>query len=153
MKIIYRPDDSDQQEFIFRPGELTNAEAEMIEDVGGGAWDTWEEFSRKFMLGGVRALRAGLWVCLRKQNPRLRFVDVSFRIDQVECDLEDDEAQRLRDSIDTNEDLTGEEREQVLEILDQGGITQASKQLGDLDRVIAEPVGKEPLADSPTDST
>ena len=161
MKIIYTPSDGERQEFIFRPGELTNVEAEMIEIQGGEAWDTYEEFGRKFMNGNMRAYRAALWICLKRhQDPKIKFMDVSFRVDQIDVDLEEDEKERIYTAIESDENIDPEQRELMLEMLGEGG--QDQKVIKELDQfpgpdfiegAVAEPVGKDDESVSATSST
>ena len=143
MKIIYTPTDGEKREFIFRPGELTNVETEMIEIQGGEAWDTYEDFGRKFMSGSMRAYRAALWICLKRQDPKIKFLDVSFRVDELDVDLEDDEKGRIYAAIEGDENIDDEQREQMLALLKEGTDDQAVlKQIPDLETVVGEPMGK-----------
>jgi hypothetical protein len=159
MKITYRPTNGPERSFIFRPNELDNRQAELIENVGGEAWATWEEFGRKFMMGSIRAYRAALWLLLKEENPRLRFGDVSFQVDQLEVDLEDEEFNRIADALELDENLDPEQREHLMEMMTEGRDQIAALRELDQDSsvkveaVVAEPVGKENPADAPTSST
>lgn len=155
MKITYVPIDGEKREFIFRPGELTNLEAELIEIQGGEIWDSYEEFGRLFMNGNMRAYRAALWVCLRREQPRLKFNDLSFRVDQLNVELEEDERDRIVAAIADDIDIEEEQREALLSILAEGGQDQmVIKQLSQpIMEKAAESVGKDAESVSTTNST
>jgi hypothetical protein len=159
MKITYRPTDGPERSWLFRPNDLDNREAELIENVGGEAWATWEEFGRKFMLGSIRAYRAALWLLLRRENPRLRFNDVGFKVDQLDVDLEDEEFQRITEALEQDETIDPEQREHLKELMAEGRNELAAIDLNDqqgpefLEAAVAEPVGKGEPVDSNISST
>lgn len=159
MKLTFRPTDGEERSFIFRPNELDNREAELIENVGGEAWATWEEFGRKFMLGSIRAYRAALWLLLRRENPRIKFGEISFRVDQLDVDLEDDEFKRITDALEQDDTIDPEQREHLKELMSEGraelAVLEADQDPGPdfIQAAVAEPVGKDLPVDAPISST
>jgi len=126
----------------------------MIEIQGGEAWDTYEDFGRKFMSGSMRAYRAALWICLKREDPKIKFLDVSFRVDELDVDLEEDEKGRIYAAIEGDENIDDEQREQMLAMLKEGtDDQQVLKQIPDLETVVGEPVGKESESVALTSST
>jgi hypothetical protein len=82
MLLIYQPRGEEPQRFDFQPLELLASEAELIEEEGGGFWDTYPEFGEKFFTGSIRARRVLLWIFLRRTRPDLELSDVEFRIEE-----------------------------------------------------------------------
>lgn len=162
MKIIHKPVDGERKEYTFRPGELSNFEAEAIEDRTD--WN-WEEFAAKFMNGNMRAYRAALWTCLRRENPRIKYDDVSFRVDEIDVDLEEDEKNRLWARVENDQSLDDDEREAMLSILGEGLnredvdnpeiVETAVEKLDQIvsEEAVTEPVGKDTPVDSGIAST
>ena len=107
----------EKQEFLFRANRLLSPEAEAIEDVGGGTWDNFDEFGRKFMVGNRKAYRAALWIMLKRTHPTLRFHEVQFQVDEVYVDLEDDEAEQLREQFRRDPDLDPAQKAHLLRVL------------------------------------
>ena len=82
LRMVYRPEGGDPQEFEFDPDNPLNLEAEALESVGGEAWEDYPGFLMRAGSGNIRARRALLWVMLRRTDPKLRFVDVVFKLDE-----------------------------------------------------------------------
>lgn len=78
-KLVYQPDEGERQDWVINLITMPSFEAELLEAMGGPAWGTYEEFGNLLSRGSVRALRALLWMMLRRANPRLDFDDVIFR--------------------------------------------------------------------------
>ena len=89
MKLIYAPEGGQPQRFEYDPGTSLSVEAEAIESVGGEVWDSYLQFGNKLGIGNVRAMRALLWVMLRRTNPDLEFDSVSYRLNEFHVDFED----------------------------------------------------------------
>jgi hypothetical protein len=90
MRVIYTPEGGDEQVFDFQVPQLMSFEAEWLEEAGGDQWDTIAEWAEKFDRGSMRAIRAALWIMLRRNDPKLRFSDLVVRLSElkVEEDLE-----------------------------------------------------------------
>lgn len=117
MILIYTPADGPKREFPFNPGKLLSPEAEAIEDVGGRTWESFPEFGAKFMKNNTKALRAALWIMLKRENPKLKFTDVTVAVEELDYTFDEDELKRLRDAIET-EDIDEEQREELLSKMD-----------------------------------
>jgi hypothetical protein len=142
MKVIYTPEDAERQEFTFRPGELMSPEAEALEECGGAAWATFEEYGEKFMAGSLKARRAALWILLRRSDPKLRFSDLVVRVDELNVRYDEDELSRIKETIEADDTLTDAERAEAL-----AAVLEVSESLNPPS---VEP-GKEVPGDGPTD--
>jgi len=131
VKLSLIHDDGTTEEFDFQPTRLMSPEAEAIEDAGGPAWDTFEQFGRKFMAGSQRAYRVALWVCMKRKTPGVRLADVSFRVDQLLVAYSEDETRRIREAIEADPDMDPEQRDNLLDLI--GGLddTEADPALAD----------------------
>lgn len=119
MRLIYTPEDGEKREFTFRPRQLMSPEAEALEDVGGDAWDSFDEFGMKFLKGNRRAYRAALWLMLKREEPTLRFRDLVVRVDEIEVEFEDDESAQLREAIAAEPNIDDDQRDALLEVMDR----------------------------------
>lgn len=96
MRIIYTPPDGDKVEWIWKPGEVASAEAESIEEATG--WD-YPEFVNRFLAGSMRAKRALLWSLLRREQPRLQFGQVSFAVQNLYDEFDEEEIARAQAAL------------------------------------------------------
>lgn len=116
MRIIWSPPQGERREFDFHPLEVLWHEREAVEDLG--TWATWEQFGMAFMGGSSRAWRAGLWLMLRREQPRLMFDDVQLgRGDELVVVYDDDEQAAIRQQIEDDDTLSEPVRRQMLEQL------------------------------------
>lgn len=89
MRLIYRPEDGDEQSWIFRPGKLRKTVASQLQAVYG---KPWEMFIVDVQKGDVDAHAVALWHCMRTDHPLLKFVDLpDFATDEVVVEYEVDE--------------------------------------------------------------
>lgn len=117
MLLVYAPDAGERREWLWRPGDIESREAEAIEDATG--WE-WFEFGTRFMNGSIKAKRAALWTVLRRENPALRFDDVSFRAMEVAVLWEPAERDILRRVLaDDDPDIAADQRADLLSSLEQ----------------------------------
>jgi hypothetical protein len=125
MKIIYTPRDGERQEFTFQPDDLSQRDAEAIEDVGGDTWDNFEDFGAKFMRDNRKAYRAALWVLMRRDNPKLRFSDLEdVKVSEIQAGFDDDEQARIRESLEADETISDDERANALMALGGGPLAE-----------------------------
>lgn len=96
MYLIYKPADGDEQRYHFDQASVTNFEAEGIERETGL---TWTEFGERLQKNSVLALRALLWMLQRRVHPTLKFKDVSFKLGEVEAEMEPAELLAARENI------------------------------------------------------
>jgi hypothetical protein len=141
MLLHYAPHDGEPKTFTFRPGELMSFEAEAIEEVGGDQWRSFAEFGDLFNLQNRRAWRAALWVMLRREDPKLAFNTLVFRLDEVTMEYEDEEIERIRQDVDGATFLSDKDRKEFEDTLSQ------------VDKLRAEAAsGKSETDAEPTDS-
>jgi len=141
MEITYSPEGEESRSWQFTPRRLKTLEAEAIEGVGGELWEDFDTFGRLFFKNNRRALRAALWVLMRRDDPNLRFETLSIGAMDITVALGDDEVGRIRDLLrDHSKDIDPEQREFFINIL------------GEDPALNADP--KDPLpSDSPPDQT
>lgn len=118
MLLRYADGDS-VREFQFNPGKLTSPEAEAIEDVGGDRWDTFDRWGELFMSNNRKALRAALWIMLKRENPALKFNSVVVTADAITWDFDQDEQVKIREAIANEPDIDPEQRAELLRKLSQ----------------------------------
>ena len=114
MIITYTPEDGEKREWQFEPRRLMSPEAEAIEKVTH--W-TFQEFSSKFLAGSMLAYRAVVWIMLKREDPPLRFQDVSICLDDLSIGFDDVEQIRIREALLADPDLDPEQRQNLIDIL------------------------------------
>jgi hypothetical protein len=98
MKIIYTPEGEPPREYIYSPGRIRTAQAEMLEKRTGM---TWGDFNQALARGSVLARRALLWHFERQTHPTLRFEDVDFALDELEVRFDKSEYLGIREQMET----------------------------------------------------
>lgn len=120
MLLTWSPEGTAPQEFVFRPEKLLSPEAELIERIGGDDWDNYEEFGAQFFKGKRRALRAALWIMLRRHPsddlPK-RFSDFHVGVYDVTVDYDPEEKEILRRKFREDRDIDDEQRTLILAML------------------------------------
>lgn len=117
MKMIFDPPDGDRLEIDFEPAKLMSVEAEAIEDLPQGKWETFEEFGQMFLKGSARAHKAALWILMRRTNPGLKFTDLNYPLSALRISLTDDEMARFRKSITENPNMDEDQKKFLLDSL------------------------------------
>jgi hypothetical protein len=112
--ITYTPAEGEKREWQFTPRKLMSPEAEAIEKVT--KW-TFQEFGAKFLAGSMLAYRAVVWIMLKRENPPLRFDDVSICMDDISVGFDDQESAQIREVLLADPDLDPEQRANLTEIL------------------------------------
>jgi hypothetical protein len=69
------------------------------------------------MAGNRRAYRAVLWIMLRRSDPSLRFQSLVVRVDELDVELDDDELQRMRVRLETDETMDEGQRVELLAMI------------------------------------
>lgn len=113
MDLTYSPDGEEPRTWSIKPAQMMSPEAEAIEEVGGNAWDTFEQWQALLPRGHARAERAALWILLRRENKALSFADVSYPQQAVIVRWDDDDRRLVRARI-RELTLTDEERQEWL---------------------------------------
>lgn len=124
MLIIHFPDPTGEpNEYLLKPETLDSQSAEDIEGIGGDAWETYNEWWKLLDKRHRRAMRAGLWVCLRRADPGIRFEDVQPAVNQLTWRYDDEYLSLLWDRFvqDPQQNTSGEERTAYLRMLKEAG--------------------------------
>lgn len=96
---------------LFKAEKMGTAEAEAIEGVTSMTFVQW---GQALLNGSTICGRALVWVLLKRENPALRFREVSYPVGDLKVELDTDEKAKLRVELMRNEDLTDEDRKQIL---------------------------------------
>jgi|SRR5215218_5158419 len=83
IRLTYAPENDAPQSWDWDLEDADNLEAEAIELVGGEAWDSYGYWFVLMGRGNMRAIRALLWVLLRRNHPDLDFNQVRFRTTEI----------------------------------------------------------------------
>jgi hypothetical protein len=105
-------------EYEFSPDALLSAEAELIEDAGGTAWATYDEFRTAFRRSKLRALRAAYWIILRRDDPGLPLSAVTVKPRQLSWEHSETDLLEIRQNILDATDITEEQRQSQLQLID-----------------------------------
>ena len=121
MKIIYTPadDDSEPQEFLFKPRQLFSFESEPIEEAGGNVWGNWDGFIEALTAEKGRALRAALWHERKKTRPETTFAEVIVRPGELRGYVDDEEIAEAR-AVAADPDTPDEIRQGIWAALGKG---------------------------------
>jgi hypothetical protein len=116
MLLYYTPDlgkPDEKREFTFKPDEMPSVEADAIERVTG--W-TWDELGEKFLMGSQKAMRAVLWVFLKRDDPALKFKDLDgLKTGQMSRDFDATELAAMKDNLDRKRDSMDEAQIEAIE--------------------------------------
>lgn len=115
MIVTYTPGEGERREWEYKSADLPSGEAEDIEDAVGITFDEWQA---KLLQGGAKARRALLWVLLKRDNPSLKFADVSFRLGELAVEFDREEKRQIRAELEKSKDLSEQARAQALRMLD-----------------------------------
>lgn len=114
MIVTYSPAGEMAQRWSYKAAELPSSEAEDIEEAVGLTFDEWQQ---RLLRGAARARRALLWVLLKRDQPGLKFAELSFSMGELEVEFDQEEKQRIRSEAEKSTELTEEERQQLLTLL------------------------------------
>lgn len=97
MRFTYQPEGLDKpKEWAFEPGKLLAPEAIEIEKRTGMRFALWRD---EVLSGSMVALKALLYVYLKRETPTLRYDDVVFAQDECDFVMEDDEIAHMVESM------------------------------------------------------
>ena len=105
----------------FKPNKIMSTEAEAIEGV---TQMTFVQWGQALLNGNALCGRALVWVLLKRQNPNLRFKHVDFPIDELSVELDDEEKAKIRAELRTNDDLSDEDKKQIMLALGEDDLDQ-----------------------------
>jgi hypothetical protein len=120
-----------------QPEKMPTTEAELIEGVTN---KTFVEWGQALLNGSTICGRALVWVLLKRENRGLRFREVVYPVGTLKIELDHEEKQKLREELKRNEDLSDDDKRQILLSLGED----------DLDSLDFEPSG-EPDDEDPDD--
>lgn len=123
MIVTYAPSEGERREWEYKSADLPSGEAEDIEDAVG---ITFEEWQASLLQGGAKARRALLWVLLKREQPGLKFGDVSFRLGELGVDFDRDEQDQLLVEMNKNPNVSEEQAAAVRRVLGRDGEEAAS---------------------------
>lgn len=117
------PDSTDSNEYLLKPERLSSIEAEMVEPLGDGQWETYDEWWKLLEKRHRRAMRVALWVCLHRDNPSLQLDDVQPSVGQLTWRYDDEYLALLWDRFveDPKQNTSQEARDGYLLMLKQAG--------------------------------
>lgn len=118
MIVTYSPAEGEQRTWTYRSAELPISEAEDIEETVGATFDEWQG---RLLSGSAKARRALLWVLRKRDEPDLKFADVSFAIGELSVEFEPDEKARVRAEVERASELSDDDRAQLLRLLADDG--------------------------------
>ena len=111
MNVTFTSETYGNHEWSVKPEKMLSTEAEMIEGV---TQKTFVEWGQALFNGSTICGRALVWVLLKRENPNLRFREVAYPVGALKIELDDDDKARLREELKRNDDLTDEEKRQIL---------------------------------------
>lgn len=91
-RLIYTPEGAEPRTYDFAFGRIMIAERKAIEKACGMPWD---DVKQGFFQNDGAVIHAVLWVLLKRDLPTLRLDQVEFCEDEIERDLNDDEARAM----------------------------------------------------------
>jgi hypothetical protein len=111
VKVTYKPNGGEAQEWTWDPGDVRQSEAEAIQKRNGG---TWDDFTSGVRNGDARSRRILLWHFQRQTHPALRYEDTpDFRMRELTVEYDVDELIAIRDRV-LKADLDPESRDAAL---------------------------------------
>lgn len=117
MRFVYRPDGVEPRSWEFEPAKMMSPEAEAIERLTKMTFVQWQSSVQD---GSMLAIRALLWVLLKRSNPGIKFESLEFSMGEIDWELGEQERvdviRVLTAKQDSGEALTLEEA-QLLEEL------------------------------------
>lgn len=114
MKVYYEPKGASLREFAFKPLGLMSYDAEAIEEVGGDTWDNYDGFLAALQKGRIRALRAILWLNLRREKPGMSFSELVVQIGELRYGPDEEEIAEAKKRIMEDPDLSEKDRAEIL---------------------------------------
>lgn len=85
---VYQPEGAEPREWPWEPYKMSSKDAELIEEKTGLLFGEWVDAAPR---GSIKALRALLFVLLRRDTPGLQYDHLQFTTGDVYWRLSDDE--------------------------------------------------------------
>lgn len=112
-RLTYTPEGADPKVWDFEFGRIKFGERAAIEKLTGLGWSGVQ---RGFWSNHGEVVHALLWVLLKRDIPTLRATEVDFMDDEIEIDLNDDEAKEAFDKLSAQPELDDDEAEAFAEL-------------------------------------
>lgn len=151
MIIVYEPEGGDAHRWDLQTIRILATEAEAVERVTDLDWAAARV---KVAKGSMLALRAVAWVLMKRTQPDLRYTAFVPAAEELSWEYSAAERAVIRKGIEDNDELSAEERAEILADFDEADATLAAQQNGDQapDAEDPESVPKASAAEaSPTD--
>lgn len=126
MKVTFKSEQYGDREWSVKPEKMNTTEAEAIEGV---TQKTFVEWGQALLNGSTICGRALVWVLLKRENPALRFREVSYPVGSLKVELDDEEKQKLREELKRNPDIDDDDKRQILLSLGEGDLDALDAQL------------------------
>jgi hypothetical protein len=137
MIVIYRPEDGEEQRWVFDPRRVRASRAEMIERRADENWDVWLQSVQS---GNMRARRVLLWHLMSMPHPTMRYEDTpDFYAGELEIQHSVAELTEYRDRV-VKAGLPEVQTAQLLAVMD-AELAEAREREAALNSA-AEPEGK-----------
>lgn len=131
MNVIFKSEQYGDREWLsFKPDRMLSTDSEAIEGV---TQLTFVQWGQALLNGSSICGRALVWILLRKENRALRFRDVDFPIGDLRIELDDEEKARVRAELRRNDDLSDEDKQQILVALGETDLERLDDSLDDDD--------------------
>lgn len=112
-RLTYTPEGADPKVWDFTFGRIRFGERAAIEKLTGLGWAGVQQ---GFWSNQGEVIHALLWVLLKRDIPNLRAAEVDFMDDEIEIDLNDDEAREAFDKLSAQPTLDDDEAEAFSEL-------------------------------------
>jgi hypothetical protein len=109
---------SDAVDYELDVDSLSVRDAEVVESMGGGVWDTYREWIARLRDGNIRALHVAAWHVLREESPRPSMDDLyalpvtAFQVDVIGSTERDRATERILSG-----EITGEAKDFWVDVL------------------------------------
>lgn len=118
----------DREWLAFKPERMMSTESEAIEGV---TQQTFIQWGQALMNGSAICGRALVWILLRRENRALRFREIDYAIGDLKIELDDDEKTRVREELKRNDDLSEDDKRQILLSLGEPALDELDFEPGD----------------------
>jgi hypothetical protein len=113
--IIYAPEGGERQTWNLKEVRFMSSEAEAVERSTGLEW---QEAKARVIKGSMLALRAIVWVLVKRDEPALRYGQFDPAENEIGVDFDTEEWAVVRDELANSPDLDDEQRALALAQLD-----------------------------------
>lgn len=111
MIVTFTPTEGDSRVYEFKPREVLNSDAEMLERLSGV---NYQQFVQRLTAGNAAARRAVVYMLERRAHPTLKWDAFDFPYGAVEVEYDRDEYAAMREAIEADKSLDDEARASVV---------------------------------------